>query len=1026
MDSMSISISSSTLEKFTTFGDLLRFLRRRVGITQVELATAVGYSDTQISRLEQNQRPPDIPTIEARFISALDLENEPKVVTRLLDLAANVRREDAPGLGLCPYKGLSYFDEGDADLFVGREELTAKLTGHVLSMALDEPQVQMRFLAVVGASGSGKSSLVRAGMVPALRWDMKSTDWHIPILTPTAHPLESLATSLTLDTPTVTSTAMLMDDLLQDERSLHLFAVRKLQTEKNSHLLLVIDQFEEVFALCRSERERAAFIGNLLTAMSEPDGPISVVITLRADFYAHCANYGQLRKTLSQNQEYIGAMDTDELRRAIEEPALNGNWELEPGLVDVLLRDVGQEPGALPLLSHALMETWQRRRGRTMTLGGYTSSGGVHGAIAETAEAVYLDQLTNKQQSIARRIFLRLTEIGDDTSVVDTRRRATIDELILNPEETTSTRAVLKALADARLIITDENSVEVAHEALIREWPTLRDWLEQDREGLRLHRRLTDTAHEWEMLERDDGVLYRGAQLAQAREWAESNPNALSANENEFLNASITFEQNKVAEHEARQKRELETAQKLAETERQSGIRLRLRNRVISTVGVVAIILAGVAFAFSKQSSENAQSALNAQATAQSNADLAESEASVRATAQAILQTSLVEEQRRRLIAEANSLLGMGESGELPALLALQSLKINYDPEAQALLYRALDQGFTLQKYVGHEPEVWHPSFSPDGRYILTAGGGDIRLWDPETGEELKRITVEGGANPTFSPDGKWIVSGSPEDYTVRFWDVETGELIRTLEGHEAFVYVPIFSPDGKYLLTFSDDHTARLWDPNDGRLIFTLEHPDSVTGAAISPDSRTILTAGLDFMIREWDIQTGKQLRVFEHPNEDGLQIQTLQYAPDGRTFFSAPVNNMVYQWDVGSGEILHQFTISKDERLIFADVSPSGRYLIAGSTENIIYLWDVESGNILRTYTGHHGNIYGLDFSPDGRSFVAGEEGGTPRLWATMTRSEPFFSEEIMAGLLVQPFHPMARQSHLTTMGLYKFGMC
>src|SRR5215216_3682637 len=191
---MPISIPSNTLEKFTTFGDLLRFLRRRAGLTQTELALAVGYGHTQISRLEQNLRLPDIPTIEARFVTALGLEDEPNVVTRLLDLAANIRREDAPALGLCPYKGLNYFDEADADLFVGREVLTTKLVERVIDLTSNHHEE--RFLAIVGASGSGKSSLVRAGLVPALRWNKKSEDWYIHSLTPSAQPLESLARSL--------------------------------------------------------------------------------------------------------------------------------------------------------------------------------------------------------------------------------------------------------------------------------------------------------------------------------------------------------------------------------------------------------------------------------------------------------------------------------------------------------------------------------------------------------------------------------------------------------------------------------------------------------------------------------------------------------------------------------------------------------------------------------------------------------------------------------------------------------------
>ena len=455
---MPVSVPSSTLEKFTTLGDLLRFLRRRAGLTQMELAMEVGYSDTQISRLEQNLRLPDIPTIEARFVAALGLEAEPKAVARLLDLAANVRREDAPARGVCPYKGLNYFDESDADLFVGREALTAKLIERVLSLASNSDEGKERFLAIVGASGSGKSSLVRAGLVSSLRWNKTSADWHIHVLTPTAHPLESLAASLAHESNSVTTTGMLMDDLARDPHSLHLFAKRELQSRNGSPLLFVVDQFEESFALCRSEEERALFIGNLLTAVYEADGRTLVVITLRADFYAHCAAYVQLREALAKHQEYIGAMNNEELRRAIEEPAHRGRWEFELGLVDLLLHDVGHEPGALPLLSHALLETWQRRRGRTMTLSGYASSGGVRGAIAETDETVFNDQFTDEQQAIARRIFLRLTELSDETSAADTRRRATFNELILSPEEATATHTVLKALADARLITTSEDS----------------------------------------------------------------------------------------------------------------------------------------------------------------------------------------------------------------------------------------------------------------------------------------------------------------------------------------------------------------------------------------------------------------------------------------------------------------------------------------------------------------------------------------------------------------------------------------
>ena len=213
---MAATIPQASIDKFTTFGDFLRFLRRRVGITQLELSIAVGYSDAQISRLEQNLRLPDIPTIEARFVPALGLEDEPQIVAHLIDLAANLRREDAPVLGLCPYKGLNYFDETDADLFVGREKLTAKLLDRVLRQTTPSGPEPDQFLAIIGASGSGKSSLVRAGLVPALRWNSKTVNWPIHILTPTAHPLESLALALSHENGSVTSAARLIDDMQED------------------------------------------------------------------------------------------------------------------------------------------------------------------------------------------------------------------------------------------------------------------------------------------------------------------------------------------------------------------------------------------------------------------------------------------------------------------------------------------------------------------------------------------------------------------------------------------------------------------------------------------------------------------------------------------------------------------------------------------------------------------------------------------------------------------------------------------
>src|SRR5258707_533173 len=287
-----------------------------------------------------------------------------------------------PAPGFAPYKGLLFFEEADSDLFFGRETLTAHLADRVSDLGLDSSS---RFMAVVGASGSGKSSLVRAGLVA----EFKNSGWDTHVFTPGTDPLKALEMHLDSDQAKA----------------------------KSERVLILVDQFEETFTLCHDETERMAFIEKLLDLAQDRLNRVTVVIALRADFYSHCAQYPLLRQAVAAEQEYIGQMTTDELRRAIEEPAKRGGWEFESGLVSVLLSDIGAdgmgqpEPGALPLLSHALLATWERRRRRTFTLEGYHAAGGVRGAIAETAESVFTDQLNQAQQELARDAFLRLTEL---------------------------------------------------------------------------------------------------------------------------------------------------------------------------------------------------------------------------------------------------------------------------------------------------------------------------------------------------------------------------------------------------------------------------------------------------------------------------------------------------------------------------------------------------------------------------------------------------------------------------------------
>jgi|GEM_PF-94814 len=989
---MTASIPSATLEKFTTFGDLLRFLRRRVGITQMELAQTVGYSDAQISRLEQNLRLPDIPTIEARFVLSLGLEDEPKVVERLLDLAANVRREDAPGLGLCPYKGLNYFDEADADLFVGREALTAKLTERVLSLTGSGSLNEVRFLAVVGASGSGKSSLVRAGLVPSLRWNKVSADWNIQVLTPTAHPLESLAMSLTRENGSVVPAATLIDDLARDPRSLHLFARRELESVNDPGILLVVDQFEELFALCRSEEERTAFIGNLLTAVSEADGPITVVITLRADFYAHCANYIHLREALAENQEYIGAMSDEELRHAIEEPARRGRWEIEAGLVDLLLHDVGHEPGALPLLSHALLETWQRRRGRTMTLSGYASSGGVRGAIAETAEAVFSDQFTSEQKGIARRIFLRLTELGDATATGDTRRRATFSELILKPEETAITQNVLKALADARLIITSENSAEVAHEALIREWPTLRGWLEDNREGLRLHRHLTEASQEWLQLDRVPDVLYRGARLAQVCEWASSYGDEMNTLEFEFLEASQALADREANEREAQRQRELEAAQKLADAERtraeeqaRSTVQIRKRSIYLAGALVVTIVMALAAALLGWQAQKASRFATSRELASASISNLdIDPERSILLALEALSTAYTLEAEdalHQSVLASRVRLTIQAYDPGAPILVA-------FSPDGKYLaaaspdeIVKVLDSatGMLLFTTYGHSV-----AYSPDGRKLVSIlADGTVKQWDAATGEEISLAgPIDAGEGVTFSPEGSRLATVTNGNLP-RIWDVNTGQELVNFPGHTDYVSSAFFSPDGRRLLTTSDDGTARIWNATTGEELLSLsDHPGWVWTAAFSPDGKRIATvSGNEAFI--WDAVTGKKLLTLTgHMNT----IYSVAFSPDGSRFATGSLDRKVKVWDALTGREL--FMLSGHTGAVSSlAFNVAGNRLATGSEDGMIRVWDLGPSD--EALTLPLGSVRQIAFSPDGM-YLAGSLGQTAKIWDAKTGRE------------------------------------
>ncbi len=958
------TIPPSTLEKFTTFGDLLRYLRRRAGITQLEFSIAVGYSDSQISRLEQNMRLPDPPMIEARFVPALCLEEEPKAIARLLELAATVRREDAPALGMCPYKGLDYFDESDADLFVGREVLTEKLAGRVLALVSRDVVNQGRFFAIVGASGSGKSSLIRAGLVPALRWNKTSANWPIHVLTPSARPLESLATTLAWENGSLAATASLMDDMARDPRTLGLFIKRELKTTGGSYLLLVIDQFEELFALSRFEAERSAFITNLLIAASDETGGAIVIITLRADFYAHCAKYLPLREALAMHQEYIGAMSDDEMRRAIEEPARRGRWEFEPGLVNLILHDVGHEPGALPLLSHALFETWQRRHGRTLTLSGYASAGGVRGAIAETAEAVFTDKFTHAQQAIARRIFIRLTELGDETSTGDTRRRATFNELILKPEESDATQIVLKALADARLVTTSEDSVQVAHEALIREWPTLRGWLEDNREGLRLHRQLTEAAQEWLEVEREPDILFRGARLAQAQEWSASHADDMNAQEREFLASSVKSSESEVAEREAQHQRELEAAQKLADNERlrfedglKSARRLRLRSILVSVVVTLAVGLAifGI-FAWQQSAAHAAQN------------------------------------RSLNLASDAQQAYQSGQ-GDLALALALEAVKLDQPPLEALTALREVGLGSGLRSILrGNSQEVRAIAISPDSHMAFSGScakmdpqgaclAGELILWDLDTLKELHHWSGHSGWVTTlaFSLDGQTLISGA-EDGSLLLWDVNGVEK-RQLVGHTGSITGLAIVPGIGFLLSGSADGSMILWELSSGVQVQIYQGMyNPITSLAVAANRLMAVSAHQDGSLLVWSVYKSQPIQHFE---QQGAAIHSVAISPDGSWILftnSTQPNLFLRRIDSFTGMLLNQQMFGCVPGHLA--LNPDASYALVACQE-VIYQVNIQNWNMQRNYSESLDFINAVAIGKDGRLGLSASRDGAIGLW-------------------------------------------
>ncbi len=866
-----------------------------------------------------------------------------------------------------PYKGLRAFSEADAANFFGRDTLIQAL---LIRMA--EESDLSRFLAVVGPSGSGKSSAVKAGLIPALRQGglPDSDKWFIVEMTPGTHPLEELETALLR--VAVNPPDSLLAQLRENERGLHRAVNRILPADGEIELVLVIDQFEEIFTLVEDEELRAHFLNSLVTAALDPRSRVRIVITLRADFTDRPLQYVDFGELVRQQSEFVLPLTPDELEQAITGPTKRAGLSLEAGLVSTIIDDIGDQPGMLPLLQYALTELFERRQGRKLTLAAYRDSGGVLGALARRAEELYAG-LDEAGREAARQLFLRLVTLGE--GVEDTRRRVLRSEIAsLTNDERPMTNvgqksdpsssvfrpsSVIDQFGRYRLLTFDHDpvtrgpTVEVAHESLLREWSRLRGWLAESRADIRLQRLLAAATQEWLQAGQNPGFLLRGSRLDQFEHWATGAAVALTQNERVYLEASLSARQARRAEEKARQQRELETAQKLAATEKQAARRLRW---LAVGLAIFLLVAAGLAmFAFNQQ---------------------------------AIAQADFTRAEAQRLAAEANTLVQAGGNAEMIALLALKSLGTQYSPQGDAALQAAAGLDYPLKILAGHEGSLWAVDYSPDGSFVVTGSGdGTARLWGTTSGKQLRAFIghEDEVVSVAFGPDGRTVLTGS-YDQTARLWDVETGqELRRFVEPDSTYVAVA-YSPDGQFVLTGSGNgNSAHLWQADSGELVQTFLPGSEVSGVAVSPDGRLAATTGGQNLYL-WDIDSGQRLQTFEGHTD--LVIDTA-FSPNGRTLASGGYDKTARLWDINTGELLQTFVGHNDavEKVRF---SPNGQTLLTVSDDRTARLWGVATGQEIRQVAGHASSIFGAAFAPDGQSIATASFDQTAKLWAVQAQPE------------------------------------
>ncbi|OKH49391.1 nSTAND1 domain-containing NTPase [Scytonema sp. HK-05] len=954
---------------------------------------------TQAKTLENTLRAESSPTArDERKRALIELNN---ICDQILDFSfdelAASDKKPPEYKAECPFPGLSSFgDKKYHKFFFGRDELIQELQNKLH---------KDNFLAVIGPSGSGKSSVVLAGLIPKLKEQQPSLQW--VYLTPGREPSKQLEKRL-----------------------------ERLSKVPHQHSLLVVDQFEELFTLCDDGVNRQEFIKKLLTIAQQQ----KVIITMRADFLGECTFYPELSNRIETRQKLVGPMTPAELVTVMKMQADGAGLRFETGLSNSILNDVQEEPGAMPLLQYALQELWKRRHGRWLCNDEYGAIGRVQQAIAKTANDFYNSLPNSQQKNQVRDIFLRLTRLDESTvqgeKRRDTRRRVTLEDLVPIDGELAVTKKLVQQLAGegARLVVTSRNEttgkeeVEVAHEALIRYWPMLQEWLDENRTNLLLREKIRQESFEWNQHERhEDSLEIKGAQLVVAESLLQQ-PMFLNKLEAEYVKACVELRDRLRQQEEERRQRELEQEKKARKA-------AQSRNRVATISAGVLAVLAGFALyqwrvagrqsvnalAQTSEASLLANKQLEAmvaaiQAGKQLKAAYLEQDPSASQTVSTVLQQAIYNvQERNRLEGHSSQVMSIAfsrdgktiASGSYDNTIKLwdvvtgkqiitlnghsgQVNSVEFSRDGKTLASGSYDNtiklwdvvtGKKLKTLNGHSGAVTSVAFSPDGKTIASGSSDNtIKLWDVALGKQFK--TLNGHTNHilsvVFSPDGKTIASGS-SDNTIKLWDVALGKQFKTLNGHTNHILSVVFSPDGKTLASGSADRTIKLWNVALGKQFKTLNgHTSAVFSVAFSPDGKT-LASDNNKTIKLWDVATGKELKTL---NGHDRPVSSVAFGPDGKILASVSFDDPIIKlWDVAGGKQLE--TVNEhSSKLMDSKFSPDGKILASASLGTII-MWDVAGGRQLKTLNGHSSKVTSFDFSPDDKTLASGSDDGTIKLW-------------------------------------------